>query len=77
MGSSTWAEIYGVRYLGGIKALTTSLMVFSTAFGTALFGVLIDSGFCFRPNNDDLYKLYCFIIIFIIFGIEAQLNQNT
>ena len=27
------------------KALTTALMVFSTAFGTAFFGVLIDSGF--------------------------------
>tara|TARA_B100000029_G_scaffold271606_1_gene266669 strand:+ start:7152 stop:8381 length:1230 start_codon:yes stop_codon:yes gene_type:complete len=45
LGSSTWAEIYGVRYLGSIRALTTALMVFSTAFGTALFGVLIDNGF--------------------------------
>ena len=38
LGSSTWAEIYGVRYLGSIKALTTAFMVFSTAFGTAIFG---------------------------------------
>ena len=45
LGSSTWAEIYGVRYLGSIKALTTALMVFSTAFGTAIFGLLIDKGF--------------------------------
>ena len=45
LGSSTWAEIYGVRYIGSIKALTTALMVFSTAFGTALFGFLIDKGF--------------------------------
>ena len=45
LGSSTWAEIYGVRYIGSIKALTTAFMVFSTAFGTALFGFLIDSGF--------------------------------
>ena len=45
LGSSTWAEIYGVRYIGSIKALTTALMVFSTAFGTALFGILIDRGF--------------------------------
>ena len=36
LGSSTWAEIYGVKYIGSIKALTTALMVFSTAFGTAL-----------------------------------------
>ncbi len=45
LGSSTWAEIYGVKYIGSIKALTTSLMVFSTAFGTAIFGLLIDKGF--------------------------------
>ena len=45
LGSSTWAEIYGVKYIGSIKALTTALMVFSTAFGTALFGILIDIGF--------------------------------
>jgi predicted MFS family arabinose efflux permease len=45
LGSSTWAEIYGVKYIGGIKALTTAFMVFATAFGTAVFGVLIDRGF--------------------------------
>ena len=45
LGSSTWAEIYGVRFIGSIKALTTALMVFSTAFGTAFFGLLIDKGF--------------------------------
>ncbi|MDC3174401.1 MFS transporter [Candidatus Pelagibacter sp.] len=44
LGSSTWAEIYGVRFIGSIKALTTALMVFATAFGTALFGILIDFG---------------------------------
>jgi len=45
LGSSTWAEIYGVKYIGSIKALTTAFMVFSTAFGTAIFGFLIDLGF--------------------------------
>ena len=45
LGSSTWAEIYGVKHIGSIKALSTALMVFSTAFGTAIFGILIDKGF--------------------------------
>ena len=45
LGSSTWAEIYGVKFIGSIKALTTAFMVFSTAFGTAIFGFLIDNGF--------------------------------
>ena len=45
LASSTWAEIYGVKYIGSIKALTTSMMVFSTALGTAVFGVIIDTGY--------------------------------
>ena len=45
LGSSMWAEIYGVKHIGAIKALTTALMVFATAFGTAMFGILIDYGF--------------------------------
>ena len=45
LGSSTWAEIYGVKHIGSIKALTTSMMVFSTAFGTAIFGIIIDLGY--------------------------------
>ena len=43
--SSLWAEIYGVNYLGAIKALTGALMVFSTALATAVFGMLIDFGY--------------------------------
>jgi len=43
--SSLWAEIYGVNYLGSIKALTASLMVFSTALAAAIFGLLIDLGY--------------------------------
>ena len=45
LGSSTWAEIYGVKYIGSIKALTTAFIVFSTSFGTAIFGLLIYNGF--------------------------------
>ena len=44
LGSSTWAEIYGVKYIGGIKAITTAMMVFATATGAATFGILIDQG---------------------------------
>ena len=37
--------IYGVKFIGSIKSLTTAFMVFSTAFGTAVFGLLIDIGY--------------------------------
>jgi predicted MFS family arabinose efflux permease len=68
LGSSTWAEVYGVKHIGSIKALTTALMVFSTAFGTALFGILIDIGFSIDKIAiiSALYILISFILLFLV-----------
>ena len=63
--SSFWAEIYGVDYLGSIKALTGSLMVFSTALATAVFGILIDLGYSIE-NIAFLCAIYTAISIFIV-----------
>ena len=73
LGSSTWAELYGVKYLGSIKALTTALMVFATAFGTALFGLLIDLGF----TVGDIALISGFYILFsliLLFLVRKKLN---
>ena len=63
--SSFWAEIYGVNYLGSIKALTGSLMVFSTALATVVFGTLIDLGYSIE-NIAFLCAIYTAISIFIV-----------
>ena len=63
--SSLWAEIYGVNYLGSIKALTGSLMVFSTALATAVFGVLIDLGHSIE-NIAILCSIYTALSIIIV-----------
>ena len=73
LGSSTWAEIYGVKYLGSIKALTTALMVFATAFGTALFGLLIDIGFSIEEIIA-VSGTYIFISLILLFLIRKKLN---
>ena len=75
LGSSTWAEIYGVRFIGSIKALTTSLMVFSTAFGTALFGFLIDIGFQIEQIAMVSF-IYISISIILLFFIRNRLNPK-
>ena len=75
LGSSTWAEIYGVRFIGSIKALTTSLMVFSTAFGTALFGFLIDIGFHIEQIAM-VSSIYISISIILLFFIRNRLNPK-
>ena len=63
--SSLWAEIYGVRHLGAIRALSTSLMVFSTALGTAVFGSLIDFG-CSIENIAAACAVYTTISIVLV-----------
>ena len=39
-----WAEFYGTRNLGSIKAMATAVMVFGTALGPGVSGLLIDIG---------------------------------
>ena len=73
LGSSTWAEIYGVKHIGSIKALTTALMVFATAFGTALFGILIDIGLNIESISI-ISGTYIFISIIMLFVIKGKLN---
>ena len=73
LGSSTWAEIYGVKYIGSIKALTTALMVFATAFGTALFGILIDKGFSIEQIAI-VSGIYIIISLISLFLIREKLN---
>jgi len=73
LGSSTWAELYGVKYLGSIKALTTALMVFATAFGTALFGFLIDKGFTVG-DIAIVSGSYIFVSLILLFFVRKKLN---
>ena len=73
LGSSTWAELYGVKYIGSIKALTTALMVFATAFGTALFGFLIDIGFTIGDISI-VSGIYIFVSLILLFLIRKRLN---
>jgi len=75
LGSSTWAEIYGVKFIGSIKALTTALMVFATAFGTALFGFLIDNGLTIEQIAV-VSGTYIFGSIVLLYLIKNKLNPH-
>ena len=68
---SFWAEIYGVNYLGSIKALTGSFMVFSTALATAVFGILIDLG-----NSIEDIAIFCSIYTAISIVIVLIFQKN-
>ena len=69
--SSLWAEIYGVNHLGAIKALTGSLMVFSTALATVAFGTLIDFGYSIEKISA-LCSVYIVISVFIVLVFQKK-----
>ena len=52
-----WAEFFGTRYLGSIKATAAALMVFGSALGPAISGWLIDHGVNF-PAQMGAIALY-------------------
>jgi MFS family permease len=42
--SAFWAEFYGTKFIGSIKALATAIMVLGSAIGPGLTGVMMDYG---------------------------------
>ena len=56
--TALWAEVYGLRHLGGIRALAVALMVFSSAFGPLAMGGLMDLGIAVETICL-LMALYC------------------
>ena len=75
-----WAEVYGTRFIGAIKALATSLMVIGSAIGPALTGWGIDAGITF-PQQMTWYAVYMLIIamwsIFVVTCIWQDLKTNN
>ena len=59
--SALWAELYGPKYLGAIKSLYLALMVFASAVGPVVMGMLMDAGF-------SIYWICIFFGIFISAG---------
>lgn len=46
--NSALAEIWGTKIIGSVRSLFTTTMVFSTALGPVVFGVLLDAGITFN-----------------------------
>ena len=45
-----WPEVYGTEHLGSIRSITIALMVFLTAAGPGVTGLLIDMGITFNEQ---------------------------
>lgn len=42
--NAMWAEVYGTKHLGAVRALTQALTAFFSAGGPVIYGLLIDAG---------------------------------
>jgi MFS family permease len=51
MSAAFWAEHYGTRYIGAIRAATGAVMVLGSAIGPAVTGALIDRGIDFPTQS--------------------------
>jgi len=45
INNAIWAELYGTRYLGEIKSLSTSIVVVSTALSPFIIGLALEGGY--------------------------------
>ena len=73
--SALWAEVYGTKHLGAIRALITSLAVISTSASPILFGFLIDGGISGQGLFMwmDLYVLIAILLSLFSFSAKQVL----
>jgi MFS family permease len=70
-----WPTLYGTRHLGAIRALATSSMVFATALGPAVTGLLIDGGISF-PEQVWAFALWCAAASALFGWVAARLGRE-
>ena len=70
-----WPETYGVRHLGGVRSIAMALMVFASAAGPGVTGVLIDLGTSF-PEQLVYIGLYCLLCTLLMFYTSRVLHMR-
>lgn len=73
--SALWPEIYGLRHLGSVRAMTVAIIVFATAAGPGLTGYLIDHGVGF-PSQVIAMGIYCFATCLVLVYVSRRLTAR-
>ncbi|QBY01691.1 MFS transporter [Rhodophyticola sp. CCM32] len=66
--------IYGTAHLGSVRAIVTALMVFATAIGPGLTGLLIDWGIPF-PDQGMAMGLWCLALAAVMLPVSLRLRS--
>jgi MFS family permease len=75
MVGSLWPTLYGTRWIGGVKALATSMMVVSTAAGPGITGWLIDLGITF-PEQTLYLSAWCLVMCVVFAFVAPRLTRQ-
>jgi len=67
-----WAEFYGTRHIGSIKAMAAAVMVLGSAIGPGLTGVLIDLGVGLETQFIAVSVYFLFACMMTWFGISRS-----
>ena len=70
MSNSLWAEMYGVKNLGSIKALLTFFGVLASASSPFLYGIILDQ------TNSINMLIYLSLILIVVFSVMAYLGKK-
>lgn len=68
--NACWAELYGTRHIGSIKAAATALMVLGSAIGPGLSGWLIDAGVGFEVQQLGYAAVFAFAALVLIVPVR-------
>lgn len=66
-----WAEYFGTKHIGAVKAISTSVMVLGSAIGPGISGMLIDLGFDFPDQMLALSAYFIFSMILVWIAVVA------
>ncbi|MGB7319460.1 MAG: MFS transporter [Planktotalea sp.] len=75
--SAFWAEFFGTAHLGAIKAMATAIMVFGSAIGPGITGVLIDVGIGIETQYIGVACYFVFTTLTMWIGIALYRSALT
>ncbi|MDE0211518.1 MAG: hypothetical protein OXJ64_16755 [Boseongicola sp.] len=70
-----WAEFFGTRHIGAIKAVSASVMVFGSAVGPGISGALIDLGLTFPQQMIGISVYFVAASILVAVAVRDALQH--
>jgi MFS family permease len=65
-----WAEFFGTRHIGSIKAVSTSVMVLGSAIGPGISGLLIDAGHTYPQQMLGIAVYFVIALVLVHVGLS-------